>query len=73
MATTPTRRPALDACFEEGHEARAKGLLPTDNPYRHDSAEWREWRAGWEATLDLDEEDDPASNRLHPEDEVPPD
>ena len=62
--------PSLERCFEEGAEARAKGLDAADNPYGPETPEGKEWGAGFGATFDLDEEDDPLSNRLRKEDEV---
>ena len=49
--------------FEEGVDARAKGRKLDDNPYCIRTDEHAEWAAGWHAMFDLDEEDDPNSNR----------
>ena len=51
--------------FQEGVEARAKGKSLDDNPYCIRTDEHTEWSVGWNATLDLDEDDDPASDRDH--------
>lgn len=56
------------AQFEEGADARARGKVLADNPYCIQTAEHAEWAAGWNALFDLDEDDDPASNRVHPSD-----
>jgi ribosome modulation factor len=54
----------LERCFQQGVEAREGGRKPVDNPYDIETDEHREWAAGWSATLDLDEEDDPTSTRI---------
>jgi hypothetical protein len=59
----------LTDCFQEGANARAKGLKLADNPYSLLADGHAEWAAGWCATFDLDEEDDPASNRDHKSEE----
>ena len=51
--------------FGEGVDARASGKSLDDNPYCIRTDEHREWAAGWGATFDLDEENDPASSRDH--------
>ena len=53
------------AQFEEGADARARGKVLADNPYCIQTTEHAEWAAGWRAVFDLDEEDDPASDRDH--------
>ncbi len=65
-----TLLPTLEDCFQKGVDARAGGRPLMDNPFCRDSEEWREWRAGWHATLDLDEDSDPASDRLCDKDEI---
>ena len=57
--------------FERGMEARSSGLTLADNPHGPESPAGRDWAAGFSATFDLDEEDDPLSDRLRKEDEVP--
>ena len=54
--------------FQQGVEAREKGGRLADNPYCPGSAERAEWAKGWGATLDLDEEADPASDRIRDDD-----
>ena len=49
--------------FEEGVDARAAGRKLDDNPYCIRTEEHADWAAGWHATFDLDEENDPDSNR----------
>ncbi len=61
-----------EQCFAAGVEARAAGREEADNPYDPLSPQGHEWRAGWRATCDLDEEDDPASMRMHKEDGLDP-
>jgi hypothetical protein len=51
--------------FQEGVDARAKGKTLADNPYCIRTDDHIEWAAGWRATLDLDEDIDPASDRDH--------
>lgn len=60
----PSRPTTLDECFQQGTDARQAGHKPADNPYDIDTDEHREWAAGWSATFDLDEDDDPASTRI---------
>ena len=55
--------------FEEGADARARGQALADNPFCLNSEEHTEWAAGWRATFDLDEEDDPQSDRVKTDDE----
>jgi ribosome modulation factor len=55
---------SLEECFKQGVDARQEGRKPGDNPYRIDTDEHREWTAGWKATPDLDEDEDPASTRI---------
>ena len=64
-----TDRNGLTACFTAGADARAAGTPQTENPYPPACPEHTEWAAGWQATFDLDEEDDPLSNRLHRQDD----
>lgn len=52
-------------CFQAGADARLQGKKPSDNPYPIGSEERAEWDEGYRATCDLDEEDDPASDRLN--------
>lgn len=61
MASQPDM---LEACFKQGTEARERGMKPNDNPYDIETEEHKEWAAGWHATLDLDEDDDPVSMRI---------
>ncbi len=56
--------PNLEACFKQGTRARAKGHPLADNPYDMQTPEHSEWAAGWSATFDLDEDDDPDSTRV---------
>ena len=55
--------PQPSRCFEEGVDARAQGRLLSENPYCIQTDDFKEWQAGWHATLDLDEDDDPDSMR----------
>ena len=55
---------SLTECFDEGVDARAAKKAMNTNPYAAGTAERREWSAGWSATCDLDEEDDPFSSRI---------
>lgn len=50
--------------FEEGVAARAGGKPVSDNPYCVGTVQRTEWDSGWKATLELDEDDDPASDRI---------
>lgn len=59
----------LEDVFNQGVDARAQGRQPGDNPYCAGTPERDEWTAGWEATPDLDEEDDPESSRLRASDD----
>ena len=61
MAGRPT---TLEDCFRQGTQAREDRRGLADNPYNIDTDEHREWSAGWNATLDLDEDDDPGSMRI---------
>lgn len=56
--------PDPEACFKQGVDARAAGRKRADNPYDLKTTEHREWAAGWAATCDLDEDDDPHSSRV---------
>lgn len=58
--------------FQEGVDARARGAALDDNPHCVRTDEHAEWAAGWGATFDLDEEDDPASDRDRPDTENSP-
>lgn len=49
--------------FEQGVDARAQGRPQSANPYEPGTSERSEWAAGWNATFDLDEDDDPGSCR----------
>ncbi len=60
----PSPEPDLQAVFQAGLNARHAGSKPSDNPYPIGSPERDEWGEGFRATCDLDEEDDPASDRL---------
>ena len=60
-----TNSEARSDFFREGSDARANGVALADNPYSVRTDEHAEWSAGWRATFDLDEEDDPASDRDH--------
>lgn len=62
MATQPK---SLQDCFQAGADARVNGLKRSDNPYPVDGDERAEWDEGFKATCDLDEDDDPASDRLN--------
>ena len=62
--------PELTKVFAAGVEARALGRQRTDNPYSIHSELHDEWSAGWGATCDLDEEDDPLSCRVREQDDV---
>ena len=53
----------LEDRFQEGTDARARGVPRSENPYGLRTAEHKEWDAGWLAIFDLDEEDDPESTR----------
>ncbi len=57
-------QPTLQDCFQAGADAKAKGRPPSDNPHAVGSDERVEWDEGYRASCDLDEEDDPASDRL---------
>ena len=57
------RSTASERHFKEGMKARAAGKVLDDNPYGIRTDEHEEWAAGWSATFDLDEDDDPASDR----------
>ena len=56
----------LEDCFKQGMQARSEGLRLSENPFGVRTPEHREWAAGWAATLDLDEDDDPESTRVKP-------
>ena len=56
----------LEACFKRGMAARAARRKLADNPYNVRTPQHREWAAGWAATFDLDEDDDPESTRVKP-------
>lgn len=56
----------LEPFFQEGMDARMSGRRLADNPYPVRTVEHREWVAGWQATCDLDEDDDPQSSRVKP-------
>ena len=73
MMTEVSMTPERAACFQAGADARAAGLDETDNPYDPASPQGHEWHAGWSATFDLDEEDDPSSTRMQKQDSVDPD
>ena len=60
-----SREPDLQDCFQAGVAARQDGREISDNPYPIGSRERSEWTEGFRATCDLDEEDDPASDRLN--------
>lgn len=51
-------------CFQDGVDARAKGQALADNPHCIRTDDYAEWAAGWRATFDLDEDDDPTSLRM---------
>ena len=55
---------SLSECFDEGAGARAARKALNTNPYAAGTEERREWAAGWSATCDLDEDDDPLSSRV---------
>ena len=57
-------QPNLQDCFQAGADAKAKGRPRSDNPYAVGSDERTEWDEGYRATCDLDEDGDPASDRL---------
>ena len=50
--------------FKEGVDARGCGRPESMNPYPAGTRERQEWLEGWSATFDLDEDDDPCSNRI---------
>ena len=56
----------LKRFFKEGMQARAERQRLAENPYDVRTPEHREWKAGWMATFDLDEDDDPESMRVKP-------
>ena len=56
--------PDPETCFKQGIDARAAGRGRAENPYDLTTIEHREWAAGWAATCDLDEDDDPHSSRV---------
>ena len=62
----PHREKTLSDRFQEGVDARQNGLTLDDNPYALGSDERAEWKEGFVAICDLDEEDDPASSRMNP-------
>ncbi len=62
----PQRTTSLSDTFQEGTDAKLQGLKLDDNPYALATAEREEWKQGFLAKCDLDEEDDPASDRLKP-------
>jgi hypothetical protein len=62
----------LTEAFVAGTDARADGRPLADNPHAMQSRLHEEWSAGWSATLDLDEEDDPLSSRMRKQDDITP-
>lgn len=36
-----------DSAYGQGAAARAKGKVPTDNPYKRDNPAHFDWHAGW--------------------------
>ena len=66
----PEHADKLSEFFQQGADARAADVNRGDNPYGLGTMENREWTAGWCATFDLDEEDDPQSNRDQPADKL---
>lgn len=55
----------LQDCFQAGADARLKGSKSSDNPHPIGSDERAEWDEGFNATCDLDEDVDPASDRIN--------
>ncbi|MCW6510685.1 hypothetical protein [Lichenifustis flavocetrariae] len=66
----PEKTTAATDAFQEGTVARVEGLKLRDNPYALQTDQHLEWKAGWSATFDLDEDRDPESTRVDG-DEVP--
>ena len=55
-------RATLDPIFRAGVDARAAGKGLTENPYAAGTEERREWSAGWNATVDIDEDTENAGS-----------
>ena len=60
---------SLETFFNEGVDARERGVALAENPYCPGTPERDEWSAGWWAKPDLDEEDDPGSSRIRRSDD----
>ena len=59
----PTQPKSLGDYFNEGMKARQDGLSLNDNPYSAGSTKRREWSAGFCATVETEDEDDPVADR----------
>ena len=54
----PTDPKPLSHYFHEGMDARASGKTLHDNPYGAGSQQRREWKAGFCATVDVEDDED---------------